>query len=333
MKLTLIICTYKRSKVITNLLDSVAIQTLYPDEVLIIDGSPDDLTKEVLIAQSYKNLLYFKVAPKNRGLTKQRNFGIKCADFTSDIIAFLDDDTVLNKNYFEQLVEIYKENPYVTGVGGVAINENRWKHKEESKKYNKNKYYQLEDYVFKESLRNVVRNKLGLASNLLPGKMPLYSHGRTCGYPLTGKIYQADLLIGMSMSFRKIVVENIKFSSYFEGYGLYEDADFSVRALKFGTNVIATSVQLNHFHNAAGRPNKYVYGKMVVRNGWYVWRVKNAKPEFKDWLKWHGITGLLIFIRMTNILTSSEKKEAFTETVGRIVGWICLIFNKPKIQR
>jgi hypothetical protein len=72
---------------------------------------------------------------------------------------------------------------------------------------------------------------------------------------------------------------------------------------------------------------------MVVRNGWYVWRVKNSDPKFKDWLKWHAITGLLIFIRMTNILTSSEKKEAFTETVGRILGWISLIFNKPKIQR
>jgi hypothetical protein len=36
------------------------------------------------------------------------------------------------------------------------------------------------------------------------------------------------------MAFRKVVVDSIKFSFYFEGYGLYEDADFSIRALQFG---------------------------------------------------------------------------------------------------
>jgi GT2 family glycosyltransferase len=160
--------------------------------------------------------------------------------------------------------------------------------------------------------------------------MPEFSHGKTCGFPLNAKIYKVDLLIGMSFAFRKKVFDSIRFSSYFEGYGLYEDADFSIRALQFGNNVINTKVQLNHYHDPSGRPNQYQYGKMVVRNGWYVWRTKNPTPNSTAFLKWHAITLLLTFIRYSNIITTNKKNEAFTEAFGRTIGWWSLFFSKPK---
>ena len=91
-----------------------------------------------------------------------------------------------------------------------------------------------------------------------------------------------------------------------------------------------TKVQLQHFHHPSGRPNQYQYGKMVVRNGWYVWRVKNPNPDVKDRFKWHAITLLLTFIRFSNTFTTSQRKEAFTEALGRAVGWGSLIFSTPK---
>jgi hypothetical protein len=87
---------------------------------------------------------------------------------------------------------------------------------------------------------------------------------------------------------------------------------------------------LYHYHDASGRPNQYQYGKMVVRNGWYVWRTKNPKPTFIHQLKWHAITLLLTGIRFSNTLTGSSKKEAFNEAVGRTVGWWSLWLCKPK---
>ena len=177
-----------------------------------------------------------------------------------------------------------------------------------------------------------MRNYFGLQSDLGPGRMPEFSHGRTCGFPLTGKIYEVDLLIGMSFSFKKVVFDTLKFSHYFEGYGLYEDADFSIRAQQFGKNVIATKAQLSHYHDQSGRPNKYQYGKMVTRNGWFVWRVKYPKPSFKAKLKWTAISFLLIIIRFSNIFTTSKKQEALTESLGRVIGWFSLFFDKPKTQ-
>lgn len=330
MKFSLIICTYKRSQVLLQLLQSVKLQTVYPDEILIVDGSTDDDTEKMLENNDFDKLIYFNVDEHNRGLTRQRNFGIKNVDIASQVICFLDDDTILEKNYFEELVKTFQSDSAIVGVGGVAINENRWESIEKGKVYNSNKYYLFEDYKYKEALRNKVRNYLKLQSNLGPGMMPEFSHGRTCGFPLNGKTYEVDLLIGMSMAFRKKVFDKIKFSVYFDGYGLYEDADFCIRALSFGKNVINTAIQLSHFHHPSGRPNQYVYGKMVVRNGWYVWRVKYPSPSLKAKMKWHSITILLILIRATNIVTNKQKKEAFTETLGRIVGWFSIFVKKPQ---
>ncbi|MFK7058778.1 glycosyltransferase family 2 protein [Flavobacterium oreochromis] len=332
MIFTLIICTYKRAKSIVDLLDSVGRQTVYPTEILVIDGSPDNETNEILAQRNFKGVKYFQVSEKDRGLTKQRNYGVSKVRDDAEVVSFLDDDTILEPNYFEELIKTFQNDNDVCGVGGVAINENGWIENKENKFYNPKRFYHFEGYVYKEGLRNVLRNYLGLQSNLGPGKMPLFSHGRTCGFPLNDKTYEVDLLIGMSFAFRKKVFESIQFSKYFEGYGLYEDADFSIRAQKFGKNVINTKVQLHHFHAPGGRPNLYQYGKMVVRNGWYVWRVKNPKPKIIHRIKWHSITLLLLLLRFSNTFTSSNSKQGFTESIGRFVGWLSLLINKPKFE-
>lgn len=321
-----------RPKALLDLLHSVKTQTLYPDEIIIVDGSTDERTKEILERNSFEKLNYFLVEKENRGLTKQRNFGISKTSNQSEIICFLDDDTILELNYFEEIINAFKNDSNVVGVSGIATNENQWIKKEANKKYSKFKFYHFEDYVYPEGLRNVIRNIVGLQSGLGSGQMPEFSNGRNCGFPLNGKTYEVDLLMGMSFSFRRIVFDNIKFSTYFEGYGLYEDADYSIRAQKFGKNVVTTKAQLSHFHNQDGRPNKYQYGKMVARNGWYVWRLKYPKPSFIARIKWNSILILLTVIRFSNIFTTNKKFEALTESCGRIVGWISLLYNRPKIE-
>jgi len=94
-----------------------------------------------------------------------------------------------------------------------------------------------------------------------------------------------------------------------------------------------TNARLSHYHESSGRPNKFKYGKMVVRNGWYVWRVKFPKPTLKTRFKWNTTSFLLTLIRLGNVINSNKKQEAFTESLGRAVGWITLVFNKPKVER
>ena len=104
-KLSLIICTYMRPEPLTRLLESVMAQTELPDEVLIIDGSTDDDTGSRFRESGNNIIKYYKVPPEHRGLTKQRNYGISKVSNGIDIIAFLDDDTILKDDYFERLLE------------------------------------------------------------------------------------------------------------------------------------------------------------------------------------------------------------------------------------
>ncbi|WP_426486730.1 glycosyltransferase family 2 protein [Flavobacterium sp. 2] len=332
MTFSLIICTYMRPEPLLKLLQSVQIQRFYPDEILIIDGSSNNETKIILEENQFENLKYFLVDDATRGLTKQRNFGIKNVNENSDIICFLDDDTVLEPNYFEKIIETYSMFPEALGVGGYIFNEVKWEKTSENYTPKINEFY-FDGWKRIDGSRFVLRKKLNLDSDCPPGFSPNFSHGRSVGFlPPSNKIYKVEQLMGGVSSFRKSVFDKLVFSTYFEGYGLYEDADFTIRVSKIGDLYLNTEAKLGHYHASSGRPNQYKYGKMVVRNGWYVWRVKNADPNFNDRLKWNAITILLTVIRFTNSLTSSSKKEAFTEALGRTVGWWSLLFNKPKIE-
>ena len=320
-----------RPKPLLELLRSVATQTQYPDEILIIDGSTDDKTKIVLEENIFKNLKYFIVPKESRGLTKQRNYGIERVGSETNVVCFLDDDTVLETTYFELLLKTYKTFPEALGVGGYIIDETKCEFVDYNYKPKIDEFY-FDGWKRKDSSRFVLRKKLGLDSNCPPGYSSLYSHGRSIGFlPPSGKTYEVEMLMGGVSSFRKEVFETLQFSTYFEGYGLYEDADFTLRVAKVGKLYLNTAARLYHYHDASGRPNQYQYGKMVVRNGWYVWRTKNPKPLWKDRLKWHSITILLTMIRFSNTFTTNKGKEAFTEALGRTVGWWSLLFDKPKI--
>jgi GT2 family glycosyltransferase len=322
-----------RASSLLILLKSVKEQSLYPNEIIVIDASTNLDTKLVLEQNNFGNLQYFSVDAANRGLTKQRNFGISKVSSRSDIVCFLDDDTVLESNYFENLLNTYSQFPNSLGVGGIITNEVTWQKASSNYKNKINEFY-FDGWFRNEGLRFVIRKFLRLDTNKPPGWMPSFSNGRSLSFlPPSNKVYEVEQLMGGVSSFRKEVFDKIQFSIFFQGYGLYEDADFTLRLAKFGKLYCNTAARLAHFHDASGRPNQFQYGKMVVRNGWYVWRVRYPKPDLKSRIKWNLISLLLIKIRFFNVFTTSKKKEAFTETLGRLVGWFSLILQKPKIKK
>ena len=332
MKFTLIICTYMRPKPLLQLLQSVEKQTLYPDSILIIDGSRDEQTKALFDQYSFRNLQYFLVSENDRGLTKQRNYGVKRVDESTEIVCFLDDDTVLEVTYFEELISTYRKYPEALGVGGYINNEVSWTKVDDHYKPTIKEFF-FDGWKRKDGTRFVLRKRLGLDSDQSPGFLPEFSNGRSIGFlPPSGKIYEVEQLMGGVSSFKKSVFNEFNFSTFFEGYGLYEDADFTLRVSKVGKLYINTKAQLGHYHNHSGRPNQYQYGKMVVRNGWYVWRVKFPKPSIKARLKWNAIVLLLTVVRFSNIFTTAKRKEAATEFMGRLAGWFSLLISKPTIQ-
>jgi GT2 family glycosyltransferase len=319
-----------RPKPILNLLESVRIQTLYPHEILIIDGSIDNATQQMSQHHNFKNLTYYKVDDINRGLTKQRNYGIAKVAEGIDVVCFLDDDIILESDYFEHLIHTYVQRPNALGVGGYISNEVEWKKADSA--YDAKRFY-YDGWMRNEPLRFRVRKWFGLAPDTPPCYLPTFSHGRSVSFlPPSGKTYPVEQFMGGVSSYRTSVFDDLNFSTYFEGYGLYEDADFCLRLAKKGALYVNTAATLEHHHDQQGRPNKYKYGKMVLRNGWYIWRVKYPKPNLKAQLKWHLTAILLLKLTFLGVFTQKNKLAAFNEGLGRFVGWLSLIIDRPKLE-
>jgi len=330
VKFALIVCTYMRPEPLRILLESVKTQLQYPDEIIIVDGSLNDQTQQMLETHSFEKLRYFLVDKQDRGLTRQRNYGIAKVSDNIEIVCFLDDDTILDSRYFTEILETYQKFPLALAVGGYITNEVSWEKTATDYEPTFNEYG-FDGWKRTEGSRFLLRKKLGLDSDQKPGFLPEFGHGRTIGFlPPSGNVYEVEQLMGGVSSFRKTVFKDFQFSVFFDGYGLYEDTDFTLRLSKTGKLYLNTAAKLEHYHDSSGRPNKYAYGKMVVRNGWYVWRVKHPKPSIKSKFKWHTITLLLIVVRFSNTFTTAKKQEALTESLGRFASWMGLFFNKPR---
>ena len=331
MNFTLIVCTYMRAQSLLRLLHSVNTQSLYPQDIIIVDGSTNEETEHIIAQNSFKNLRYFRVDATTRGLTKQRNYGVGQVGNAVDVVCFLDDDTILEAEYFKNVIGTYEQYPKALGVGGYITNEVNWnplttttdlKHK-----------YVYDDWLRTEPLRFRIRKLFGLDPDRPPCVLPTFSHGRSVSFlPPSNKIYLVELFMGGVSSYRLSVFNNFRFSTYFEGYSLYEDADFCLRLSKIGDLYVNTSARLSHHHDHAGRPNAFKYGKMIIRNGWYVWRVKYPKPSLMARIKWNMTAFLLMKLTFVRLLTSTNKKQSFSEGVGRLIGLFSLLWRKPKIE-
>ena len=333
--LTLIICTYCRPLHVKRLLESLRHQSRQPDEVLVIDGSPDDETQRVTLELRGDNILpclaYDRVPPEHRGLTRQRNYGIERAN--GSIIAFLDDDTVPARHYFAAIMACFERHPETAGVGGYLSNEVTWR-RVSQRCMPRLSTFCWRSWERREDYRWRLRKLFGLAGSYAPGWIPPFGHGRPIGFlPPDGSDYQVEFIMGGASAWRREVLMKHRFSSYFEGYGLYEDMDFCIRVSRHHPLYQCTSAHVNHYHAPGSRPDAFRLGVMVVRNGWYVWRQRWAQPHLFDRFRWWAITLLLTLCRLSDFTTRSRAKEAILEVLGRTWGMITLLAKRPSLAK
>lgn len=223
--LSIAIPTMNRAKVLKELLDSILKQTISPKEVIIIDDSDNEetknLTKQMLKNFSIKNIEIKYVRGGGEGLAQARNIGATYS--TSEIHCSLDDDVILDKNYIKEILKVYENYPNALGVAGHIVN--------------------LSFSAFSNAI-----NKLFPFFYTEQDKCKVFPAGISYPYPLT-RIIKCEWLSGTNSSYRRKILQNFKWDENLKRYSLCEDMDISYRIQKTYPNSLYMTPYAKTIHN------------------------------------------------------------------------------------
>ena len=117
---SIVIATYEREDALRDALASVARQTHLPASVIVVDSSAGDASEKVA-AEFSLSIVYRHATRPSAAI--QRNQGFR--EVATPLVAFMDDDVVLEPDLFGKLCKVFADRP---DTGGVAARMNGAEH-------------------------------------------------------------------------------------------------------------------------------------------------------------------------------------------------------------
>jgi len=111
-KVEIIIVNFNGMKFIKDLLKSIEQQTLKPDKITIVDNASKDNSVK-FIEKNYPQINLIKNS-KNYGFAKGNNIALRQSD--AKYVVLLNYDTIVDKNWLQELVFTLDTNPKVVGA-------------------------------------------------------------------------------------------------------------------------------------------------------------------------------------------------------------------------
>jgi len=287
MHFSVIIPTLGRSHLLRQTLGSVARCRPQPEEVIVVDGDPDESARAVTesLQDVFENVVYVSSEP---GLTRQRNVGMGRA--TGDVLVFFDDDVEVDPQVFRVLMHVYEDRSIVGSTGRVT-----------------------------EPGSDRIVGKHSPIRRLLPGGGV---DGRFTRYGYPRRLVDTDtprdieFLYGSFMTVRSEVARAVRFDENLPGYGLAEDEDFSYRVSRFGRIRYVPEAELFHAKAGHGSRDPRAFGRQVVVNRAYLFR-KNfirtplARMQF----------GLLVLLLLLHRAVNRDWREVLGLAEGSVLAW------------
>lgn len=263
MYFSVIIPTYKREKDLKECIISAIKQDILPKEILVIDDGDlgQDFLKEIELIIKEKNIsfVYYKKDKRFKGSAESKSIGIKKAK--NDIVFILDDDLILESNFFSGIIETWENNydEKLIGVGAIITN-NRKKSKAE-RFYNKlfsltSKYsWDINDVGFQVWDEGIAKQEKGH-----------YAHGGVCSYK------------------RDLALQIGGFTTFGGGRTALEDVEFCLRAKKQGYHfIINPKAKVIHKQSRTSREKDFLIGFKEGYNRKIIFN-NNCKKNLKNYL-------------------------------------------------
>ncbi|MCK4437273.1 glycosyltransferase family 2 protein [bacterium] len=246
---SVIIATRNRKAELMCCLDSLLSQSVKTFELIVVDSSddPSENTLREKIKNSDKRIQFTYICSTKVGLTFQRNLGIKKSH--GDILIFLDDDTVLEKDYLQKHMETYENDSLgeIMGCSGVILGDKPY-----------------------SSLGQLFRKIFLMTRPDVGSRILLSGFSTICAFDfLLSTIKEVEVCCGCNVSYRKEVFQRFLFDEQFKGYGFMEDKDFSCRVSRKFKLVVNPEIRLYHRASSLGRDD---LRKRIIMCVFYHWR-------------------------------------------------------------
>jgi len=257
---SVVICTLDRPKELLSCLRSVALQTVTPLEILVVDASSDwkDHTLQYQQAVGQISLQHLAAKP---GLTAQRNAGVQLS--ASDVVLFLDDDVILDANYVAAIRATFDLDPTgsVAGVEGEFTN-NPYAHGRQAWKS------RLWRWLFLQG------GQTPKGGYMLRSGRPVY-RSRSEG------IVPVEVSCGIT-AYRRTVLQQFLLDEHLDKYAWMEDADLSYRVTRNHRIYHTPFARLAHYPSAKARLKPKEMAAMRVYNHCYLFEKNMPQTLFNQ---------------------------------------------------
>ncbi len=313
-KISVIIPTRNRVPYLKQLLENINNQTRVPDEIIIIGHAGDLETKNFLLNLDKDKFKFnLKFGFTKDGSSKSRNMAISLSE--GDVLIFLDDDVILEKDYVKNIEKIFSSNSEVKIITGYTfdlvvlimpwlVNKGEvkyiWENKndelvtvmlKEIKRRYPDKIYIFEKKAKKVYLWRLLKTFRNILKSIFlwesPFKGKILPSGYRSEFPEISKIEKRGGLIevewiqGNNFAGRREVFEEFKFNEELEklhSYALNEDLEWSARVSKKYKIYITSHAKLFHLRAPIGNRVDYTTRlKALVISTYYIANIKGNK--------------------------------------------------------
>lgn len=308
MNVSIVIPTVDRVDSLDALLSTFAGQTIIPYEIIIVEQGSGESER---LREKYDTLpiRYFRVS--FRSLPAARNFGIRKS--SGDVIGFLDDDILLDRDYIKNIILFFEGHPAALGVQGVITNFEEG----HVKKVGGNKeVYSLYNILAKIFLLNNSSNKNKL---LLSGRNQYASKVQAIG--------TCEWLSGIG-NYRRNIFSEFSFDETLKGYALGEDKLFSYPIQKKyqGSLFFDPAIRCEHHSFPEGKPQGEEWVSMKIGYTYYLWKKLFAPQGILAFLAfWWANVGDVFVVFLSVIL----RKNSVLFLWWHIREYVRLLWKKP----
>jgi len=298
MQISIIIPTYNRINDLAQCLVSLLYQTEKPDQILIIDDSESCVVVDYIrkLKNDFRDAdiqLNYQKNKREKSLTIARNQGFIYAK--GEILLFLDDDVILEKDYLANLTTAFRENPYIFGIQGFVTN---WPARSPAQKF------------FFTFTKKILHSRYDCF--VTPSWLTVYD-------PKPDReLSSCEWFSGCNQAYRREVFDELRFDEQLKKYSSGEDIDFSYRvSRKYPDSLfLLSTARCVHNMSPAGRmPNEKKIVMQIVYATYFYY--KNIPQTTRNLL--FLILGRIGFLAIEGCNILQNHKER------RMAGFIAMI--------